>query len=136
MYIKKRSEWRVHCARAIEQLRDGLRVRLDDPAILDVQQKKRRQTWPDGRAVQPDEIDAQVRSWVNGWVFARREIECPNDVIEQASLAFKASGLDFGAVDVIWNEHREEAYVLEINTAPGIEGSTIDLYASYFSNWS
>lgn len=135
MYVKKRSEWRVHCARRIATLRDGIRVASHDVQILDVQQKKRRQTWPDGRPVLPDEIDSQVRSWINGWVFARREIECPPDVLEQAELAFKASELDFGAVDVIWNEHREEAYVLEINTAPGIEGSTIDMYAEHFANW-
>jgi glutathione synthase/RimK-type ligase-like ATP-grasp enzyme len=43
-----------------------------------------------------------------------------------------ASGLDFGAVDVIWNERQQRAYVLEINSAPGLEGTTIDDYVRYF----
>jgi D-alanine-D-alanine ligase-like ATP-grasp enzyme len=37
--------------------------------------------------------------------------------------------LDFGAVDVIWNEKQQRAYVLEVNTAPGLEGQTVDDYA-------
>jgi D-alanine-D-alanine ligase-like ATP-grasp enzyme len=36
--------------------------------------------------------------------------------------------LDFGAVDVIYNRAQDKAYVLEVNTAPGLEGSTLDNY--------
>jgi D-alanine-D-alanine ligase-like ATP-grasp enzyme len=43
------------------------------------------------------------------------------------------TGLDFGAVDVIWNAQKEKPYVLEINTAPGLEGQTIADYAAFFS---
>ena len=45
----------------------------------------------------------------------------------------KELGLDFGAVDVIWNEHESKAYVLEINTAPGLEGSTVEDYKEFFN---
>ena len=44
------------------------------------------------------------------------------------------SGLTFGAIDVIWNEHQQKAFVLEINTAPGIEGTTVEKYAAKFRN--
>ena len=37
-------------------------------------------------------------------------------------------GLDFGAVDVLWNERQQKAYVCEVNTAPGLEGITLDNY--------
>jgi len=53
-------------------------------------------------------------------------------VVEQASLAIAALGLDFGAVDIIWNNHYQLATVLEVNTAPGLEGQTITDYANYF----
>ena len=43
-------------------------------------------------------------------------------------------GLDFGAVDVIYNGHSNRAYVLEINTAPGLTGTTLDNYAAALRN--
>ena len=49
-----------------------------------------------------------------------------------ALAAMVASGLDFGAVDVIWNSRRLEAYVLEINSAPGLQGQTVENYAAAF----
>ena len=58
----------------------------------------------------------------------------PNDVIHQATMAVGCLQLDFGAVDVIWNEAQKRAYVLEVNTAPGIEGTTLMRYASAFSS--
>jgi hypothetical protein len=36
--------------------------------------------------------------------------------------------LDFGAVDVGWNEHHGEATIYEVNTAPGLEGTTLEKY--------
>ncbi|MNY63636.1 hypothetical protein D3C86_2006230 [compost metagenome] len=47
-------------------------------------------------------------------------------------LAVNAIGLTFGAVDVIWNEYRHQAYVLEVNTAPGLTGTTLEKYAEAF----
>ena len=40
-----------------------------------------------------------------------------------------AVGLKFGAVDLIWNELENKSYVLEINTAPGLTGATLEKYA-------
>jgi D-alanine-D-alanine ligase-like ATP-grasp enzyme len=37
--------------------------------------------------------------------------------------------LHFSAVDVVYNDREKKAYVLEINTAPGVEGQTIQVYA-------
>jgi hypothetical protein len=42
--------------------------------------------------------------------------------------------LDFGAVDLIWNENQNVVYVLEVNTAPGMEGTTLENYCDAFSN--
>jgi len=115
-YVKKASEFRIHVGRA------------DGPfSVIDVQKKLRRIEVPD------DQVDFQVRNHANGFIFARNDIEVPQDVIYQAIRATAAMrDLDFGAVDVIYNERHGEAYVLEINTAPGLEGSTIDNYATFF----
>lgn len=76
--------------------------------------------------------DHRIRNLANGYIFARNEVTPPDDVLEQARKVFEVLPLDFGAVDVIWNEKRKSAYVLEVNTAPGLEGSTIESYKSAF----
>jgi D-alanine-D-alanine ligase-like ATP-grasp enzyme len=43
--------------------------------------------------------------------------------------------LDFGAVDVIWNEKEDKYYVLEVNTACGLEGTTLDKYVEQFRRY-
>ncbi|MCS5737426.1 hypothetical protein, partial [Herbiconiux daphne] len=47
--------------------------------------------------------------------------------------AMAAVGLDYGAVDIITN--REEAWVLEVNTAPGMEGVTLEKYTAAISQF-
>jgi glutathione synthase/RimK-type ligase-like ATP-grasp enzyme len=115
-YKKKKEEFRVH---------------LVAGAVVAVQKKSLRKTDPDtGSEIDTKNVDFRVRNLRNGFVFQRHDIAVPGDVVEQAKLAMTASGLDFGAVDVIWNEHEGNAYVLEINTAPGLEGTTITDYAT------
>ena len=50
--------------------------------------------------------------------------------MEQSLLAVEGLMVDFGAVDVVWNDQYQKAYVLEVNTAPGIENSTVLDYAT------
>jgi hypothetical protein len=103
-YIKKREEYRVH---------------VIGPTVY-IQRKLRKRG---------AEGDRQIRNTANGYVFSGR-YDAPQDVRDQACLAIRSLGLDFGAVDVVWNEHNQQAWVLEVNTAPGIEGRTVDVYAS------
>ena len=119
-YIPKLSEFRVHVFRG---------------RVIDVQQKKMRQTDQEGRKVDPDTVNFRVRSYSNGFIFAREDIKVPPTVTEEALKAFECiEGLDFGAFDVIYNSKRDQAYVLECNTAPGLEGSTLDSYVEAISN--
>lgn len=113
-YIKKKDEYRVHVGKG----RDGEVVQIS------LQRKARRLDCKDP--------DWRVRNHANGFVFVRNEVKPPESVVEAAKSALRATGLDFGAVDVIWNEEQEKSYVLEINSAPGLEGQTITDYANYF----
>ena len=70
----------------------------------------------------------QIRNYNNGWIFGSKNIAVPQDVVEQALLAVEALNLDFGAVDVGWQEKSQKAFVYEVNTAPALEGTTLDLY--------
>lgn len=111
-YIPKRYEYRLHCFKW--------------SGIADIQQKKKRRDV--GKEVNPE-----VRNVENGWVYCREGVVVPCDVMVQGWKAFEETGLDFGAVDVIWNKKAGEAWVLEINTAPGLEGTTLSVYAEQFN---
>jgi hypothetical protein len=63
----------------------------------------------------------EVRNTENGWEF-RRVSRYPEAVSGQGNAAIAAIGLDFGAVDILWDG--SQAWVLETNTAPGIDGMT------------
>jgi glutathione synthase/RimK-type ligase-like ATP-grasp enzyme len=114
-YIKKQDEYRIHVGR--DHLPYG------NPVVISQQRKARRNG---------QEANFQVRNLANGFVFVRDGVNPPRDVVEQAKAALVASGLQFGAVDVIYNRRQGRAYVLEINTAPGLEGRTIEDYANAF----
>lgn len=116
-YIPKKEEYRVHIFRG---------------EIIDFQKKALRKTDAKGVAVDPKNIDFRVRNLANGFVFIRDNIKPSEKVFEVALAAFNCFPLDFGAVDIIWNEKRNQAYALEINTAPGLEGQTINSYTKAF----
>lgn len=109
-YIKKAKEFRVHVAFG---------------EVIDVQQKKRRADFE-------GETDYAIRNHARGWIYAREEIEEPAGLREQATRAILTLGLDFGAVDIIYNQHYNQCYVLEVNTAPGLEGTTVEKYTNAF----
>lgn len=106
-YIKKAHEYRVH---------------VFEGKTIDIQRKAKREGFP--------EANFKIRTLANGFIYRRQNVEIPQEVIEVALQTMQASGLLFGAVDVIWNNRREKAYVLEINTAPGLEGQTVKSYAN------
>lgn len=112
-YVKKKDEYRVHVGR-----------RHQDFTVIATQRKARRS----GEA----NVNWQVRNLANGFVFVRGGFSAPTAVTEAAIEGLRATSLDFGAVDVIWNAQQQRAYVLEVNTAPGLEGQTVTDYANYF----
>jgi hypothetical protein len=107
-YVKKKDEFRVHCSR---------------DTVIAIQKKY---------ALGYVNPNYQIRSHDNGFIFIRGGFTTPDGVVEQAQAAIAACGLDFGAVDVIYNTHEDKAYTLEVNTAPGLEGQTILDYRDFF----
>lgn len=112
-YIRKTEEYRVHIGRNEEQ-----------SITIAVQRKARRTDF--------ENPNWQVRNHDNGFNFVREGVNPDPEVIRQAELAVQALGLDFGAVDIIWNYAQRRPYVLEVNTACGLEGQTIQDYVNFF----
>lgn len=106
-----RREWRVHVFEGV---------------ITYVQKKIRRNGYRDNPDYRED-----VRNHHTGWVYSTGFNDSPNDqVLIQAHKAVQALGLNFGAVDLI--SKGEEAWVLEVNTAPGLAGTTLETYQHNF----
>lgn len=104
-YIIKKKEFRVHVFRS---------------KIIDIQEKRRSST--------ASSHHPYIRNHANGYVFCRGDIDEPIDLRPTAVSAVQALGLDFGAVDIVWNEAQNKCYALEVNTACGLEGSTVHKY--------
>lgn len=62
----------------------------------------------------------------NGYIFARNDIEFPETLPDLATKALTALNLTYGAIDIIEDED-QNLYILEINTAFGLEGTTTQL---------
>ena len=116
LYVKyqpKQKEFRVHVFKG---------------EVLDVQEKRRKV------AGNVDSFNKWLRNYDNGWVFCREGIVEPTGLRDIGRSAVAALGLEFGAVDIIYNEKSKKLFVLEINTAPGIEGATVTKYKDAILN--
>ena len=98
------------------------RVHVVGGEIIDATQKRRRSR----KNGYEGNFDSTIRSASNGWVFCREDINCPESAYCAAIAAVRALALDFGAVDI--GVSGAGVCVYEVNTAPGIEGSTIGRY--------
>lgn len=107
-YIFKEYEYRVHVCSG---------------QVIDTQKKIR----------DPDRTPTtwKVRSHDNGFIFARNGIIASAARDDTAIKAIEALGLNFGAVDIV-EDKKGFFYVLEVNTAPGLEGQTIESYGNAF----
>lgn len=111
-YVKKKKEFRVHVFR---------------DSVIDVQEKRKRKGM---------ENNPKIRNLDNGWVYCKDNIQEPDNLRETAIKVIQSSGLDFGAVDIIWNEKENKCYVLEVNCAPGLEGTTIESYGEAIGEYA
>ena len=108
-YIPKQEEYRVHVC---------------NDTVFDTQRKMRNRSVPDHA------VNWQVRNTDNGFIFGREGVQSDERRDAVALAAIQAMGLDFGAVDIIYNAHRDQYYVLEVNTAPGLVNTTLDKYTT------
>jgi len=107
LYIKKKEEYRVH---------------VGGGKSFDVQRKVRR--------ADAEIEDWRVRNHAAGFIFQRNDLDPPEGLEQCAVDTMSALSLDFGAVDIIWNGKEDRCYAIEVNTAPGLEGTTLDNYVT------
>jgi len=113
-YIPKKEEYRLHVFR---------------DKVFFTQRKARKADVPD------DKVNWQIRNHGNGFIYATANVELTPEMEEAAIIAVKALGLDFGAVDLIYNQKANKYYVLEVNCAPGLSGNTVAKYVEVFKEF-
>ena len=106
-YIPKKSEYRVH---------------VFNGEVIDIQEKRKRNGFQGER-------NTRVRNLNNGYVYCRDDLNPPDGIGDLAIRAVQAVGYPYGAVDIIYNAKRDKCYVLEVNSKPGLQGTTLDKYA-------
>jgi glutathione synthase/RimK-type ligase-like ATP-grasp enzyme len=104
-YIRKKSEYRVH-------------ILGENISIVNV------------KFSQHPKKDPLIRSKANYWKQISYEGEWRDALISLGKNVLRFLNYDFGAVDII--RRRDKLYVLEINSAPGLEERKLQIYADYF----
>lgn len=114
LYVPKKQEYRVHvcCGK-----------------VIDIQRKARKMDVVD------EKVNWKIRNLDGGFIYARdfQPEDLPKGINQLAISVVNACGLDFGAVDIIYNEKNASCYVLEVNTAPGLQGTTLEAYTKAFT---
>jgi len=103
------------------------RVHVFKGEVIDVQQKKRR--------VDFTGPSTGIRNHSNGYIYARSDIDVPQILLSSSIQAVSLLGLDFGAVDVGYRERDNRVFIFEINTAPGLVGTTLNKYVNTFKEY-
>lgn len=109
-YKKKKREFRVHV--------------FKDKVVKIVEKKKKHDA--------PENANPLIRNTANGWVFCQ-EVQLTAPLKKRLEeLALKASKIcnksDFRGVDIGYNQYNDDVFVIEVNSAPGIEGSNVGFY--------
>lgn len=111
-YIKKKKEFRVH---------------VFQDQVVSVVEKRLKNGWD-------KESDSRIRNTANGYVFCHEDVVEPKGIRELALLAAQVTPSDFKGVDIGWNEKLKKLFVIEVNSAPGIEGTNVQLYCDTILN--
>lgn len=120
-YQKKLNEYRVHA---------GFDHNTQQSLVITAQRKAKRRD--------AEYVDTRIRNahdtGAGGWVFLQED-NLPEAVTKCVTEFWdNYCGLDFGGVDVIWNRHYDRAWIVEINTAPGVGVNDVQRYIEYFNS--
>lgn len=112
-------------------IRREYRVHVFNGEVIDHVQKRRRLD------ADTNSVSEYIRNHTQGWIFVREGFDKLVEVEEQAIKAVKALGLDFGAVDIIVEKRTGSCFVLEVNTAMGMDAgsTTLARYTNAFNRY-
>jgi glutathione synthase/RimK-type ligase-like ATP-grasp enzyme len=111
LYLPKKKEFRVHV--------------FKDQVVSVLEKRRKKGTVG----------ETKIRNTANGYVFCREGVEEPEGIRELALKASKVTHSDFKGVDIGYNVKKNQLFVIEVNSAPGFEGTTVKEYANAITNY-
>jgi len=72
--------------------------------------------------------DEHVWTHNNGYVYCFKKVKLPAPVEELVREFIQMTLLKFFAIDILYNKNTREAKIVEVNTAPGMEGTTLERF--------
>jgi glutathione synthase/RimK-type ligase-like ATP-grasp enzyme len=108
LYRKKKREYRVHVFQG---------------KIVAILEKRKKKGFEGQR-------ETKIRNTANGYVFCSVDVVIPSGMEELAQAAALVTKSDFAGVDLGYNEKLDQLFIIEVNSAPGMEGSTVVKYAN------
>jgi glutathione synthase/RimK-type ligase-like ATP-grasp enzyme len=130
IHIARKPTELVNCHLYVEGIpkAEEYRIHVLHNKVVDVQEKRAK-----NGASKDEGWNAEIRNHQYGWVFVREGVNPPKAALQEAIKAVAALGLDFGAVDLAIDKRDKKPKVFEVNTSPGLEGTTLDNYANAFT---
>lgn len=74
----------------------------------------------------------RIRTTNYGWEYVRSDLDqvlCSGSMVKTSLEVYSAIGCVFGAIDMAWSKQLERWIVWEINSAPSLNSSSLELYA-------
>ncbi len=96
------------------------RINLFRGKVVNVREKRRKKGFEGG--------EARIRNAENGYVYCLPRGRIPPDILTTAILASRVTDSDIVGVDVAYNAHTDEHFIIEVNSAPSLEGVTVEDY--------
>lgn len=117
---------KVYCK--YQKKKREFRVNLFRGKVVNVREKKRKLT---------STGNSNIWSPGNGYITTHVKVPIQNLplVMELAEKAAKITKSDFIGVDIIYNEFYNKYYVLEVNSGPSIEGSSVNEFIAVIKEW-
>lgn len=113
-YIPKQHEYRLHTSA--------------EHGVFFIQRKARKKDIAD------DQVNWKIRNHSNGFIFAHQDVDVSEAMKDACVKACVKLGLNFAAFDVIQKKNGE-FFILEANTACGLEGTTLEKYVEMFKKY-
>lgn len=105
------------------------RVNLFEGKVVNVREKLKKIGY-----VPPEHADPRIRNVEGGYVYCIPKRPVPNDILVTAIVASDITDSDIVGVDVAYNSKTQQHFLLEVNSAPSLEGVTVKDFAELIFN--
>lgn len=102
------------------------RINLFRGKVVNVREKRRKNGFDGG--------EPRIRNVENGYVYCLPRGRTPPDVLTTAIQASRVTDSDIVGVDVAYNANTDEHFIIEVNSAPSLEGVTVEDYMAAIIN--